>query len=135
MGQNQGVIDVKVGVVPETPIFTTLTQTINSSEFTIEWTASNYTDVYNIYLDDTIAGNTTITEFLLEFDNNGDYIVGLSVQNEYGISNRALPITIIDENPNFKESNDNHYRYFFGGGWIIVAGFIGVAFVKMKLKK
>lgn len=133
-GENDNTIEVEVGAIPNAPIFNTSSQTINSPNITIQWAAVNFTEHYNIYINNTYVGNTTITNYTLEFDINGNYLIELSAQNVYGISNRSISIVIIVDDPNLDESN-NLFWYFFGGGWILVAGFIGVAFVNVKLKK
>ncbi|MHA1561282.1 MAG: NosD domain-containing protein [Promethearchaeota archaeon] len=133
-GKNELTIEVIVWAIPEPPVFITPSQTINSANITIQWAAANFTEFYNIYINNAYAGNTTTTNYTLEFDFNGDYLIEITAQNVYGVSNRSLSILIIVDDPNL-EGSDNYFWYLFGGGWILVAGFIGVAFVKVKLKK
>jgi parallel beta-helix repeat protein len=130
-GKNENTIEVEVGIIPDSPVFITQSQTINYTNITVQWGAVNFTDVYNIYINDTYEGNMTFTEYLLEFNNTGEYVIEITAQNEYGESIRSLSISIIVE----ELKPNNLFWYFFGGGWILVAGFIGVAFVKVKLKK
>ncbi len=134
-GKNENTIKVIVGIIPEPPIFTTLSQTINVTNITIRWAAINFTEYYFIYMNDTLIGNTTSTEFLIEFNDTGEFIIGLTALNAFGESNRSLSISIIVEKLIPDKSKTNFFWYIFGGGWILVAGFIGFAVVKVKLKR
>jgi len=131
-GKNENTIEVEVGLIPDSPIFITPSQTINVTNITVQWGAVNFIDIYKIYINNTLEGNTTSTEFVLEFNSTGEYVIEITAQNEYGESIRSVSITIIVEEI---KPNINPFWYFFAGGWLLVAGFIGVAFVKVKLKK
>ena len=86
-----------------------------------------------------MVGNTTATEYLLIFNGTGEFVIKLSAENDFGQSNLSASITIVVEEPSSEENPDNSksnlFWYLFAGGWVLIAGFIGVAVVKVKKKK
>ena len=84
---------------PEPPTITTQSQTINTNDIVIEWTAVNGVDNYSVYIDGSYYQTTTDTQMSITLEGDGTYIITVTANNIYGESDPSNEITIIVELP------------------------------------
>lgn len=96
------VINVKL-IPPDSPIITTLSQTINQSinldDLSLQWLTVARADSYKIYVNGTLNGTATSLAKQIEFIANGEYVIMITSVNKYGESDPSDPITIIVDIP------------------------------------
>lgn len=130
-GWNESQIVVNVAAIPK-PVIITTSQTISTENITVEWSEVVGVDSYNVYVNGTLTNSTGTLEQNIWLNETGTYSITVTAINGAEESEHSDAITIIVL---LDDSNSSVFWYLFTGGWLLVAGFIGIAFVKVKMKK
>ncbi len=130
-GWSEGQIVVNVNEVPK-PVLITTSQTISTENITVEWSEVVGVDSYNVYVNGTLINSTDTLEQNIWLNESGTYIITVTATYGAEESEHSDTITIIVL---LDDSKNNLFWYLFAGGWLLVAVFIGIAFVKVKMKK
>jgi len=124
-------IAVNVAEIPK-PVLITTSQTISTENITVEWSEVVGVDSYNVYVNGTLTYSTVNLTQNIWLNETGTYSIAVTAIYGAEESEHSDTITIIVL---LDDSKNNIFWYFFAGGWLLVAAFIGIAIVKVKMKK